>query len=611
MFERFTEGARRAIILAREEADRLRHDSVGAEHILLALVRAGEGIAPAVLQRLGLTLETVRSEVEEAVAGLPKTRAPREIPFTPQAKHVLELTIEEVRWLGHNYIGTEHLLLGLVKEGQSIAAKILESLGARLDKVRQETLVLVGAPRQSGPLANDYLDRLARFVADTRLDALPATAIAAAKLVLLDTLGAVLGGSALDENSRLATFAAARTPHGACTLLGHSFKADAFWAALCNATAGVALEMDEGNRLGGGHPAVHVIPGALAVAEEQRLDGRRLLEALVAGYEVGSRLGGATTARPNVHSHGTWGTISTAVAVARLADSPAGTIREVMNLAASMSPANSWTPALQGATIRNLYPGRSAFQGILAVELQRCGFTGLPDAPSDVYGTILADRFEPELAVAGLGESYRIEENYFKFHACCRYNHFALDALGRLRRAHRVDADEVVSAHVTTIPFGLRMAEPDPANMLAAKFSIPYAVAAALVTGAADVAAFEPAALGDPRIRALARRVEVSADPEMSPRRADRPTARVRLTFRDGRVLEETTTVVRGDAADPVPANDVVAKFVSLSSPVLGEPRARRIPEVVAGLDTLEDLRELTALLVPAWERSAPVRTAL
>lgn len=446
----------------------------------------------------------------------------------------------------------------------------------------------------------DYLDSLARFAAETRLDALPASTVAAARLVLLDTLGATLGGSALDENTRLAHLAATRSSRSTATLLGHRVKADAYWAALSNATAGVSLEMDEGNRLGGGHPAIHVIPGALAVAEEQELPGSRLLEALVAGYEVGSRLGGATTPRPNVHSHGTWGTISTAVAVARLADAPAGTIRHVMNLAASMSPANSWTSALEGATIRNLYPGRSAFQGILAVELERCGFTGLRDAPSDVYGTLLADRFEPALAVAGLGESYRIEENYFKFHACCRYNHFALDALGKLRRVHRFEADDVVSVHVTTIPFGLRMAEPEPASMLAAKFSIPYAVAAALVRGAADVAAFEPAALDDPRIRSLSRRVEVSADPEMSPRRTDYPTARVRLSLRDGRVLEETTTVVSGDAANPVPAEEVTGKFLTLSSRVLGDPRARQAVETIQEVDALKDVRDLTALLVPA-----------
>jgi len=91
----------------------------------------------------------------------------------------------------------------------------------------------------------------------------------------------------------------------------------------------------------------------------------------------------------------------------------------------------------------------------------------------------------------------------------------------------------------------------------------------------------------------------VSADPEMSPRRADHPTARVRLTLRDGRVLEETTTVVRGDAASPVPAEEVLGKFLALASPVLGEPRARQVAEVVHEVDGLNDIRKLTALLVP------------
>jgi 2-methylcitrate dehydratase PrpD len=445
----------------------------------------------------------------------------------------------------------------------------------------------------------DYLDRLARAAAETRFDALPGTAIEATRQVLLDTLGAILAGSALDENSHLAGLAAARAPHGNATLLGHSARADAFWAALTNATAGVALEVDEGNRLGGGHPAIHVIPGALAIAEEQGLDGRRLVESIVAGYEIGSRLGGATAPRANVHSHGTWGTIATAVAVAKLAEAPAPTIREVVNLAASMSPANSWTPALEGATIRNLYPGRSALQGILAVELQRCGFTGLGDAPSDVYTTLLGDRFDPELAVEALGERYRIEQNYFKLHACCRFNHFALDAVLALRRTNRFDADDVVRVRVTTIPFGARMAAPAPGGALAAKFSIPYAVAAALVLNRTDRAAFEPPALGDPRIRELARRVEVRADPMMSPRRTDYPTAHVRIALRDGRILEEMTTVPRGDAANPVPAQELVAKFQALAAPVLGASGARRVIDAVRAVETLKNVRELTALLVP------------
>src|SRR5215831_14044100 len=144
MFEQFTERARRVIILAREEAGRSGHNHVGTEHLLFGILQDGEGVVTVVLQRFGLQLKTVQAEVKRALAKLPKTPAYSELPFTPRAKRVLELSIEESRQLRHNYIGTEHLLLGLMKEGQSIAAKILESLGARLDEVRQETLALLG-----------------------------------------------------------------------------------------------------------------------------------------------------------------------------------------------------------------------------------------------------------------------------------------------------------------------------------------------------------------------------------------------------------------------------------------------------------------------------------
>jgi 2-methylcitrate dehydratase PrpD len=445
----------------------------------------------------------------------------------------------------------------------------------------------------------DYLDRLARFVEETSLERLPEGALAASRLVLLDTLGAMVAGSAQPENQRLAASMGERRSRATATLIGHGGRVDPLLATFVNATAGVALEVDEGSRLGGGHPAIHVVPAALAVAEDTGAAGRRLLEAIVAGYEVCSRIGSATTPRPNVHSHGTWGAIGTAVAVARLAGLDAGGVKAVINLAASMSPANTWTTALRGVTIRNAYPGRSGLDGILAVDLHRAGFTGLPDAPADVYGTILADRFEPARALEGLGGPLRIQQNYFKLYACCRYNHFALDALLAMARAERLPADEVERVVVTTIPFGPRMADPDPASMLAAKFSIPYAVAAALVLGRADVSAFVEPALLDPRVRALAERVEVRVDPQMSPRRSDYPTARVEIVRRDGRVLSGTTTVVRGDFEDPVPAAEVVEKFVSLASGRLGVGRARDVVRLVDQAETLKDVRDLTALLAP------------
>src|SRR5262249_31134376 len=166
-----------------------------------------------------------------------------------------------------------------------------------------------------------------------------------------------------------------------------------------------------------------------------------------------------------------------------------------------------------------------------------------------------------------------------------------------LRNRHRFGANDVESVEVTTIPFGLRMADPEPASMLAAKFSIPYAIAAALVLGVTEVTAFTAPALGDPRIRALARRVHVTADPDMSPRRVDHPTARVRIVLSDGRAIEETTTMPRGDAANPVAADEIVAKFVSLATPVLGADRAERVVDTVHESDRLKDVRDLTVLL--------------
>jgi ATPases with chaperone activity, ATP-binding subunit len=130
MFNRFTERARKVIILAKEEARRFNHDYIGTEHILLGLIREGEGVAAAGnCRKLGMNLETIRMEVEKLVQPGPATQVLGDIPFTPRSKKTLELSAEEARALGHNYIGTEHLLLGLIREGEGVAAQVLINLG--------------------------------------------------------------------------------------------------------------------------------------------------------------------------------------------------------------------------------------------------------------------------------------------------------------------------------------------------------------------------------------------------------------------------------------------------------------------------------------------------
>lgn len=145
MFNRFTERARKVILLAKEEAKRFNHDYIGTEHILLGLVREGEGVAAAVLATFGLSPDKIRLEVEKLVQPGPATVVSGDLPFTPKAKKVIELAIDEARSLGHNYIGTEHLLLGLIREGEGVASQVLMNLGLELDKVREEVMNLLGS----------------------------------------------------------------------------------------------------------------------------------------------------------------------------------------------------------------------------------------------------------------------------------------------------------------------------------------------------------------------------------------------------------------------------------------------------------------------------------
>ena len=148
MFNRFTEQARRAILLAREEAKRLDHDYLGTEHILLGLIREGEGVGARALQNLGLDLARVRQQVEKAV-GRGSGVSLGELPFSPRAKKALELAVAEARNLEHNLVGTEHLLLGLIREGKGAAAQTLIKLGADVEKVRNEVLNLLKGGRRA------------------------------------------------------------------------------------------------------------------------------------------------------------------------------------------------------------------------------------------------------------------------------------------------------------------------------------------------------------------------------------------------------------------------------------------------------------------------------
>src|SRR5947208_4088837 len=182
MFERFTDRARRVVVLAQEEARMLNHNYIGTEHILLGLIHEGEGVAAKALESLGISLEAVRQQVEEII-GQGQAAPTGHIPFTPRAKKVLELSLREALQLGHNYIGTEHILLGLIREGEGVAAQVLQKLGADLNRVRQQVIQLLSgytggkgetAPGEAAPQGSMVRDQFGRnltqLARETKLD---------------------------------------------------------------------------------------------------------------------------------------------------------------------------------------------------------------------------------------------------------------------------------------------------------------------------------------------------------------------------------------------------------------------------------------------------------
>jgi 2-methylcitrate dehydratase PrpD len=445
-----------------------------------------------------------------------------------------------------------------------------------------------------------WLDHWSRFAAVLRFEDIAASVTAHARLVLLDTIGAIAAGA--QEPEMVALTRRMAELHGtggiSTAVIGGRARLPLPVAAFLNGTAGTMLELDEGNQYCRGHPAIHVVPAALAAADRRGASGRDLLRALVLGYEIGARIGIASTLRVTMHPHGTWGTVGAAVAVAALDGADAAMMRETINVASTLGLATSRRTMLQGGTVRNAYAGVSNQLGLTAVELVRAGFVGEPDGVATVFGTVSADDFRPGEMTRELGTRWEIARNYFKRHAACRYTHAALDALGAiLAETGPVMPDEVAALEVDTYVWAAQLDDPAPRNMLAAKFSLPFALATLIVNGNTGVAAFRDGAREDAATRALAARVAVREDPAFTAALPALRPARVTLTLRDGRRVQREVMTNRGDAEAPYPAEDVVAKFVELAAPVWGVHSAATIRRAVETIDTAPDVRGLTSLL--------------
>ena len=448
----------------------------------------------------------------------------------------------------------------------------------------------------------DYLDRLTSYLCGCEFEHLPPEAITRAKAVLLDSI-AVIGVGAQEEEVK-ALIRQVIEPDGArlCSVIGAGLRTEPAKAGLINGTAGTFLELDEGNQFARGHPGIHVVPAAIAMAESRGLTGRQLLTALILGYEVGARIGIACKIRMSMHPHGSWGTVGAAVAVGKLLKYSPTVMREMINVSSSLTLATSRRTMLEGGLVRNVYAGVSGYMGILAHQLVDAGFNGEKNGLKTVFGSVVSDTFEPSRMTDELGTRFEILRNYFKRHACCRYNHATLDALQEIvdrTPGRRIRPEDVREVEVYTYSLAAQLCDPEPMNTLAGKFSIPFAVATTLVHGHSGVPCFTPEAIHNRAARELAKKVRVVEDPELTAMMPDRRPSRVVVKLTDGSELKAEAFVNKGDFEDPYSADDLLEKFYELANPVWGQETARAIFTAIEDLDKIQDVRELTHLLAP------------
>lgn len=439
----------------------------------------------------------------------------------------------------------------------------------------------------------DYLDELCEFVAQTRYQDIPAEVRRYAKRVLVDDLGAIIRGSAEPEVCALARAQVQCASLRTATLFGTgTCRAGPLEAALINGTAACFVEADGGHWFAPAHGGIYTIPAGLAWAEHIDATAQDFFTAMIVGYDVAARMAAATTLVRPLHPHGIWSTLGAAMAVAKLMNMDAPALKRTLLSAACLTTATSYKNAFEGATVRNVYNGRSNHAGIVAALSARAGFAGLVDGPPLIFGTIAGDAFDHRRVIADLGQRFEITRHYHKCHATDGTIHPGIDAILKIRERNVLAPERLERIEVVTFRQATLRRNPAPTTLLGARYSYPWAIATAVVRGAAGVDDFTLESLGDSSIAALARRVSLTADHEMTRGFPQDRAARVTITFSDGSRDSEFVANPRGGYHDPLTDKELDAKFVNLTGAIVADASA--LAGVIRACEDETEVRDWT-----------------
>ena len=368
---------------------------------------------------------------------------------------------------------------------------------------------------------------------------------------------------------------------------GGQTKLDRCSAALANGGAADWCELDGGYRPVICHAGLYCLPAVFAEAEASgtaRVED--VLIALVCGYETVVRVARAFTfPRLVLHPHGSLAAIGAAASVAKLRGLSAEDTAKAISTAATITVPGPYNHAVEGALVRNVWPGLAAQAGIYAADWVGCGISGRPESLADVYAGIYEAKTDPHELTAGLGERFAVEDGYHKLHACCQYGHSAVEAAmeARARLGDKFDPALVEHIHVDTHWKGRTLDNVQPETTLAAKFSMQHIAAAAVRFGHANAEAFHASTLTDQTMSRLRRTVTIGAfEPEQEwPN--DRP-ARITITLADGREATAECLSARGGSDRPFEPSEILAKIETILGPAY--PGAMAAMKPILSLDS-------------------------
>jgi 2-methylcitrate dehydratase PrpD len=458
---------------------------------------------------------------------------------------------------------------------------------------------------------NRYTAGIARFVSTLRYEDVPPEVVARIRLLILDSIGCALYGADLEWTRILQRTLSTLDTARACGVWGTDVKLSAPHAALVNGTQVQGFELDDVHRQGVLHVGAVVLPALIAITElRPGMSGREFLAAAVAGYEIGPRVGicmGPEHIAQGWHSGATVGVFSAAAGAARALRLDAG--RTVHALGIAGTQAAGLMAAQYGAMVKRMHAGRSSQSGLYGALFAEQGFTGIVNVLESEYGGFCTtfsrsnDRFRLEELTAGFGSVWQTMGVALKFYSCVGSNHTTLDALRAIRAERPFGAEDVEKivvhgSQVTMDHVGWKYV---PQGLTSAQLNLPYCVATLLLENDCFVDQFTEDKVADPARMALADRVEVRHDPDITAKGSKfRHMVRVQVFLRDGSMRERTQERARGNEKDFASEADIVDKFVKLATHVVPRSRADAIVEWILGLETHSDAGALARLLASA-----------